>query len=135
MISHKILLIKGGKTKNNIIATEIEKAGYTLLSAKSTLETIRLIKMQKPCLVIMTCGLPFSVTSNTISRIRKISEVPILMIGERDCAAPMLESGVDAYLETPISDNVLVARINAILRRRKYSKPPKKQEQKLVTYY
>jgi two-component system response regulator AdeR len=135
MTSRKILLIKGGITQNNIIAAEIEKAGYTLLLAKSTFEAIRLIKTEKPCLVVMTCGLPLSVSTNSLSRIRKISEVPILTIGDRDSAVTMLERGADAYLETPISEYVFVSKINAILRRRKYSKPPKNQEQKLVTYY
>jgi DNA-binding response OmpR family regulator len=135
MMSRKILLIKGGGNQNNIIASLIEKVGYISLLAKSTLEAIRLIKTQEPCLVIMTSHLSLSNARNSLSRLQKISKVPIIMIGERDQAVTMLESGADAYIETPINEIELIARVNSILRRQRYSGPKKNKRQKLVTYY
>jgi DNA-binding response OmpR family regulator len=134
MTGPKILLIQGGKTKKNIITPEIEKAGYISIFAENTPEAIRLLKTECPRMVIMVGDLSLSVTRNTLTRLKKLTEVPILMIGDRKDAVLMLESGVDAYLETPISEIELIARVNSVLRRKRYSRPEVKQIQKMVTF-
>ena len=53
-------------------------------------------------------------------RIRQLSDVPIIVLGQsRDDAAgiEMLEMGADAYLPSPLDARELLARIRALLRR------------------
>jgi DNA-binding response OmpR family regulator len=134
MTGRKILLIGGGKTKKSTINLELEKAGYISMWAKDTPEAIRLLKVEYPCLAIIVSDLPLSGTRNTLLRLRKFTQVPILMIGDRKDAVLMLESGADAFLETPISKIELMARVNSILRRQRYSRPEVKKIQRMVTF-
>ena len=59
----------------------------------------------------------------TCSRIREISDVPIIMLtGEQKVAEDIvrgLDCGVDDYVAKPIGSKELVARVQAVLRRAK----------------
>ena len=56
----------------------------------------------------------------TLKRIRKDSKVPVIMLtakGEEDDELRGFELGVDEYISKPFSPKILVARVEAILRR------------------
>lgn len=56
-------------------------------------------------------------------RIRQASYLPIIVLGSEEGAAEMLELGADVYITKPPNVNELVARVNALLRRKRKDDP------------
>ena len=55
---------------------------------------------------------------------RRASYVPIIVLGEGEEAAEILELGADAFMATPPDARELKARVGSILRRKRNSAPP-----------
>ena len=73
-----------------------------------------------PDLVILDIALPGMDGYEVLRRIRRVSEVPILMLtvkGEEMSKVKALELGADDYVVKPPSSLELLARVNAVLRR------------------
>lgn len=75
---------------------------------------------KKPQLVIMDINLPFYDGFYWCKKIRDISKVPILFLSSRDSNMDIImgiNNGADDYITKPFSVEVLVTKINALLRR------------------
>lgn len=75
---------------------------------------------KKPQLVIMDINLPFFDGFYWCKKIRDISKVPILLLSSRDSNMDIImgiNNGADDYITKPFSVEVLVTKINALLRR------------------
>ncbi len=73
-----------------------------------------------PDIVLLDLMLPGMDGVDVCRRLRGISDVPIIMVSARDDEADRilgLEIGADDYVTKPFSPAVLVARVNAVLRR------------------
>jgi two-component system KDP operon response regulator KdpE len=76
---------------------------------------------EKPNLVILDVGLPEIDGLEVCSHLRATSDVPIIMVTSRSGDSDVitgLEAGADDYLGKPFSAGVLLARVDAVLRRR-----------------
>ncbi|AWB47001.1 DNA-binding response regulator [Paenibacillus sp. CAA11] len=75
---------------------------------------------QKPHLVILDIQLPFYDGFHWCREIRAVSKVPILILSSRDHPIDMvmaMNMGADDYIQKPFHSDVLLAKIQAILRR------------------
>jgi DNA-binding response OmpR family regulator len=126
MACERILLIESEKTQAIRIAGEVEKAGYGVVLADNTLDSLQVLSEVHPQLVILVNDLPLAETDIFLALLRQASRVPIIVIGAHEDAAVMLENGADAYLDTPPSLIELVARVRSILRRQGKSLPGEK---------
>jgi two-component system KDP operon response regulator KdpE len=80
----------------------------------------------KPDLILLDLMLPGMDGWQTCSRFREMSDVPIIMLTALDSDNHIiqgLEMGADDYIVKPVSTDVLVARIRAMLRRTPRSRP------------
>ncbi len=95
--------------------------GYAVLKASSGQEALRLLFAEKPDLVLLDVVMPGMDGWTTCSRIRDISDVPIIMLtgqrGAKDDVVQGLDYGADEYILKPIGNRELVARVRAALRR------------------
>jgi two-component system KDP operon response regulator KdpE len=76
---------------------------------------------EQPNLVILDVGIPEVDGLKVCSHIRASSDVPIIMVTSRSRDSDIitgLEAGADDYLGKPFSAGVLLARVEAVLRRR-----------------
>lgn len=74
----------------------------------------------KPQLVLLDINLPFYDGFHWCNEIRKISKVPIIFISSRNSNMDVIMGvnlGADDYIQKPFSIDVLVAKVNALLRR------------------
>ena len=71
-----------------------------------------------PDLIIVERELPMVSGEDPCLRIRQASYLPIIVLGSREEAAETLELGADAYITKPLSLSELVARVQALLRRK-----------------
>ncbi len=77
--------------------------------------------MKEPDLVLLGFMLPGTSGFELLRRIRELSGVPVIFLTARDTdedAVRALKSGADDYVTNPFSGSELLARIEAILRRR-----------------
>lgn len=115
------ILVVDDPTASHLTRTWLTTAGYTVQSASTGEETLRVMSGVRPDLVILDPMLPGpTVAWETCRRLREDSNVPIIILGAGGDAVDKvvgLELGADDYLTTPFNPRELVARVRAVLRR------------------
>ena len=102
----------------------LEKEGFSVVVAESGEEALEMLAEITPSLIILDVGLPGIDGFTACSRIRELSQVPIIMVTGKDCKedkAQGLDLGADDYITKPFSPNELAARVKAVLRRQSVS--------------
>jgi two-component system, OmpR family, phosphate regulon response regulator OmpR len=95
--------------------------GFTLTSAGSAAEGLKLLRSQNYELVLLDIMLPDGDGLEICKKIRGFSGIPVLMLTARGADEDKvigLELGADDYLAKPFNPRELVARMKAVLRRR-----------------
>jgi two-component system response regulator RegX3 len=103
------------------------RQGYAIDRFRTAEEAIAAIGERPPDLVIMDIGLPGMSGLDACLVIRERWPIPILVLSARDEAEDRilgLELGADDYLAKPFSARELVARVRALLRRRRWRSEP-----------
>src|SRR5439155_3382812 len=93
---------------------------FTVITAASGDDALRVAHQQRPDLVVLDLSLPVIDGLDVARALRRDGEVPIIMLtaraDESDRVAG-LELGADDYISKPFSARELVARVRAVLRR------------------
>jgi DNA-binding response OmpR family regulator len=103
----------------------LEEAGYSVARAANALEGLKQIYEAYPDLIIMARELPMVNGEDSCVRVRQASYLPIIVLGGQEEATEILECGADAYMTKPLDVYELVARVRALLRRKRKQEPPK----------
>jgi two-component system alkaline phosphatase synthesis response regulator PhoP len=126
-VSNKILVVEDEQSIQTIVRTYLESAGFHVVCVDNGLEALPTVREQQPDLVILDLNLPGMDGIEVAVRLRQESEIYILMLTARSEEADRvagLRIGADDYLTKPFSPRELVARVEAILRRRRdYGQP------------
>ena len=96
--------------------------GYTVNTASDGAEALAQVRDREPDLVILDIMMPGIDGIEVSKRLRQGGDVPILMLTARGAIADKvagLESGADDYLVKPFAFDELLARVKALLRRRR----------------
>ena len=117
----KVLIIDDDPAFRNLVEQVLTQKGYEVLKANSGREGLRLMFDQRPDLVLLDVVMPSIDGWQVCSRIREISDIPIIMITGRhkteEDIVRGLDYGADDYLIKPVGSKELVARVRAALRR------------------
>ena len=123
-MANSILIVEDEPPILELIAVNLEHAGYVPWRANSVAQAKKLIDDALPDLVLLDWMLPGESGMAFARRLRadrRTRAIPIIMLtaraGEQDKVAG-LESGADDYVTKPFSPKELIARIKAVLRRR-----------------
>jgi len=120
-MSKKILIIDDEPAFLNLVEQVLTQKGYEILKARSGREGLRLIFDQRPDLVLLDVVIPGVDGWQVCSRIREISDIPVIMITGRhkseEDVVRGLDHGADDYITKPVGSRELVARVRAVLRR------------------
>ncbi len=98
----------------------LEKNGFHVLTAASGALVLPTFRQEKPDLVVLDLNLPGLDGLDVCRELRRISDVPIIMLTARVEETDRLiglELGADDYITKPFSPRELVARVRAVLRR------------------
>ncbi|MBR4514435.1 MAG: response regulator transcription factor [Lachnospiraceae bacterium] len=121
MDSVKILVVDDESRMRKLIKDFLTKAGYTVVEAGDGEEAVSLFySAGKFSLIILDVMMPKLDGYGVAEEIRRVSEVPIMMLTAKSDERDELKGfslGVDEYVTKPFSPKVLVARVEAILRR------------------
>lgn len=97
-----------------------ERAGYQFVSAGDGRSGLRMVHEEKPDIVLLDIELPGMDGWTVLERIRDLTDVPVLMIsglGHEADKVRGLRGGADDYVTKPFTNNELLARAEALLRR------------------
>jgi DNA-binding response OmpR family regulator len=115
-----ILVVEDETSIASFVAAYLRNAGYGVKTAASAQNALIQLAGDSPALVILDLNLPDGDGVELCRRIRKTSDVPILMLTARDEDIDKiigLEVGADDYMTKPFNPRELVARVKSILRR------------------
>jgi two-component system KDP operon response regulator KdpE len=136
MAEKKILVVDDEPTFVRLVSKTLTHKGYEVLTAGDGQEALRLMFAHQPDLVLLDVVMPKMDGWQTCSRIREMSDVPIVILTGRQKSETDivrgLDYGADDYLIKPVGSRELVARVRAILRRAEL--PSSLEAKKEITY-
>jgi len=115
-----VLVIEDDPNTANLVVLYLEKEGFNALQANDGATGLGLAEKHRPDLVVLDIMLPRMDGWEVCRRLRKTSEVPVIMLtarGEEIDRVSGLTLGADDYVVKPFSPRELVARVKAVLRR------------------
>ena len=99
----------------------LTEAGYAPLVTGDPGELSRILRTEKPRLVLLDLMLPGTDGIQLMQTMPELADLPVIFIsgyGRDETIARALEAGADDYIVKPFSPTELTARIRAVLRRR-----------------
>lgn len=117
----KILIVDDESRMRKLVKDFLGREGYLVREAGDGMEALEIFYEEKDiALIILDVMMPKMDGWQTCREIRQSSQVPIIMLTARSEEHDELqgfELGVDEYISKPFSPKILVARVEAILRR------------------
>ena len=133
MAKEKILAVDDDPDILKLLQYNLEKEGFSVITAANGQEALRLVRSQPPQAIILDLMLPEVdglEVYRQIKRDESLSQVPILMLtakGEEMDRVVGFELGADDYIVKPFSPRELVLRVKAILKRSSPREEPAKR--------
>ncbi len=117
----KILVVDDESRMRKLVKDFLVKRDFDVLEAENGEEAVEIFYQQKEiALIILDVMMPKMDGWQVCREIRRDSKVPIIMLTAKSDERDELlgfELGVDEYISKPFSPKILVARVEAILRR------------------
>ena len=116
----KILIVEDDKKLREELETFLNKNGFQVKNLEKFDNTIEDILSESADLVLLDINLPYLDGEFICKEIRKLSNVPIIMVTSRDNEIDELLSlnyGADQYVTKPYNIQILLAKITSLLRR------------------
>lgn len=121
----KILVVDDEARIRKLIGDFLTGSGFDVTEAGDGEEALKKFKTDKDIkLIVLDVMMPKLDGYMTLEEIRKTSRVPVVLLtakGEENDQIRGFEAGADDYVQKPFSPKILVARINAILKRNEES--------------
>ncbi len=117
-----ILVVDDESRMRKLIKDFLMQKGYSILEAADGEEALKVFEENKGKinLILLDVMMPKLDGWSVLRQIRQTSKVPIVMLtarGEEQDELFGFELGVDEYISKPVSPKILVARVEAILKR------------------
>lgn len=119
-MAKKILVVDDEKPISDIVKFNLEKEGYTVITAYDGEEAVQKVESEDPDLILLDLMLPKIDGLEVARQVRRTHDTPIIMLTAKDSEIDKvlgLELGADDYVTKPFSNRELVARVKANLRR------------------
>jgi DNA-binding response OmpR family regulator len=116
----RVLVVEDEPDIALVLTMLLERDGHRVTSAPDGHAALRSAHESHPQLIVLDIGLPGMDGWSVLSRIRDVSDVPVLLLtaaGRDEDKVRGLRGGADDYLTKPFHNAELLARIDALLRR------------------
>ncbi|WP_283702339.1 response regulator transcription factor [Clostridium perfringens] len=120
----KILIVEYEEKIARFIELELIHEGYKVIKADNGRIGLEIAERGEADLIILDVMLPEINGLEVLRRIRKVSEVPIIMLTARDAVMDKvsgLDAGADDYITKPFAIEELLARIRTALKKRVFT--------------
>jgi two-component system KDP operon response regulator KdpE len=115
-----ILIVDDEEEIRKMLGIFLDASDFKVVEAENSKQAIRMATSVKPDLIVLDLGLPDMDGREVVTALRQWSQVPILVLtvrSEDEEVAAVLNAGADDYVTKPFNADVLLARINANLRK------------------
>ena len=125
MAGKRLLLVEDDSALAELVAFHFERAGFAVTRTGDGEEAMMLVSENKPDLVLLDWMIEGTSGIEVCRRLRRrdaTADLPIIMLtarGDEDDRVRGLETGADDYVTKPFSPKELLARAQALLRRRR----------------
>src|SRR5665647_77569 len=136
-MSAKILIVDDEPNIVDILKANLEREGYTTITASDGAMGLEMGISMKPDLILLDCMLPRMDGFDVCRKLRLQTNVPILMLtakSEEIDKVLGLELGADDYITKPFSVREVLARVKAQLRRMSLAENELSDSSKLLTF-
>ena len=117
----KILVVDDESMMRKLVRDFLEREGFEVLEAGDGMEAMEIFYEEKEiALIILDVMMPKMDGWQVCREVRQSSKVPIIMLTARSEERDELQGfdlGIDEYISKPFSPKILVARVEAVLRR------------------
>lgn len=116
----KILIVEDNQGTNKAICEYMKEAGHTLFSAFTGNEALKIFREKELDIIVLDIMLPEMSGIVVLHEIRKISNIPVIMLTALDdeyTQSNSFDEMADDYITKPFSMLILGKRITALLRR------------------
>lgn len=116
----KVFIVEDDRAIFQSLKEGMEKWGLKVAEPENFQDILSSFNAEQPHLVIMDIQLPVYDGFHWCREIRAVSKVPILFLSSRDHPMDMvmaMQMGADDYIQKPFHSDVLIAKIQATLRR------------------
>ena len=122
----RVLVVDDDPQTLRFVRDALTKAGYAALVTGDPQELRRIVRAERPRLVLLDLLLPGSDGIELLEQVPELSDMPVIFIsayGRDETIARALEAGAADYIVKPFSPTELVARVRAALRRHEQPGP------------
>ena len=116
----RIMVAEDEKQMQDIIVEYMRRGGHSCVTAEDGIEALALLKEDCADLLILDVMMPHLDGFTVCRLVRERSGIPIILLTARAAEEDKLkgyEVGADDYMTKPFSPRVLLAKVNALLRR------------------
>ena len=141
MSKANILVVEDDMDIQQLVSYHLIRAGYNVSCADSGEQGLQLLTEETFSAVILDLMLPGKNGMEVCTSIRKDSQnqhVPVIMLtalGEEDDIVAGLSGGADDYVTKPFSPKVLMARVEAVLRRETDKRATDTETEEVITIH
>jgi two-component system KDP operon response regulator KdpE len=126
-VTKRILVVDDEPVFTKLVSRVLLDNGYEVSTANDGLEALRLCFSDQPDLVLLDVSMPVMDGWQTCSRLREVSDVPIIMLTghstSEDDVTRGIDYGADDYLMKPVGNKALASKVRAVLRRAELPPP------------
>ena len=116
----RVLVVDDQPQIQKLVSVNLQARGYAVNVAGTGEEALQLFKPGDYDLVILDLILPGIGGIDVCAAIRQLSDVPIVVLSAREdeeLKVRALDTGADDYVTKPFSQEELLARVRAVMRR------------------
>lgn len=121
MNNSKILVVDDEARMRKLLKDFLTSSGYEIYEAENGQKALEIFNIHNDIsLILLDVMMPVLDGWSTLREIRKTSKTPVIMLtarGEESDELFGFELGVDEYISKPFSPKILVARVEALLKR------------------
>ena len=124
----KVLIVDDEEMIRNVLKEYVEFEGNEAFEAADGMEAVRMCRDNDYDIILMDVMMPRLDGFSAVKEIRKTKDIPVIMLSARGEEYDKLfgfEIGVDDYVTKPFSPKEVMARINAVTKRRAAKDEPK----------
>jgi DNA-binding response OmpR family regulator len=132
MTRGRVLVIDDDADIRALVTGLLQRTGYDVNEASDGRDGLRAVFSDRPDLVLLDVTMPGLDGWGALERIRELTDVPVLMLTARSDELEKvrgLKAGADDYMTKPFGRQELLARVEALLRRKR------RAEEEMPTVY
>jgi two-component system, OmpR family, KDP operon response regulator KdpE len=133
----RVLAVDDNPSIQKLVSVNLQARGYAVTAADTGEDALRLFTPGDYDLVLLDLILPGLSGLEVCTQIRQQSEVPIIVLSARedeDLKVRALDAGADDYVTKPFSQEELLARVRAVMRRARPAEADKSSEVRIKDF-